>query len=72
MKQKIFIKENDILYKAGYKEGYEKGYKAGYEESYIYEVVRKLLLSGKSNISEIANVVSVDKSFVKNVRSKLK
>jgi hypothetical protein len=71
MKQKIFIKENDILYKAGQQEDY----KLGQDEEKINrntEFVKNLLFANKFTISEIANFASVDESFVKKVRSNLK
>jgi len=44
-------------------EGIEKG-----SEKKSYEVVAKLLLSGKFSVSEVANFAGVNEAFVKKVR----
>jgi hypothetical protein len=71
MERTMFKTENDILYRLGQHAGQHEGFKAG-QQAEKYEFVTALILADKFTVSEIANFASVDESFIKKVRAKLK
>ncbi len=61
----------EIGIEKGYEQGIEKGLEKG-EEKKSFEVVTKMLQSGKFSISEIVNFADVSEDFVRKVKDDIK